>query len=196
MRIGRSVSKRLLSLCSSGHLWLSNLSYIRLLREFIYLAVILDAFSRHVIGWSLARQGGNPGISLTLAALDMALKSRTVTAGLIHHSDQGVQKAAQAYVNLLEAHGITISMSRTGNPFDNAMAESFIKTLKYEEVLLNEYETLEEALGQIEHFIEEVYNSKRLHSSLGYRPPVEYEQMVLKESHMHQSLAEPESVST
>lgn len=175
-----------------NQLWLSDITYIRLLREFVYLAVVLDAYSRRVIGWALSR---HIDTNLTLAALGMALDTRTVVPGLVHHSDQGVQYAAQAYIELLDAHDIVISMSRPGNPYDNAMAESFIKTLKYEEVLLNEYETLEDALENIGYFIEEVYNNKRLHSSLGYRPPVEFEEMAAEKPQVRLSLNKQETVS-
>lgn len=157
-----------------NQLWVADITYIRLLREFIYLAVILDAFSRRVLGWALSR---HLDTTLSLTALQMALNSRLIQPGLVHHSDQGVQYAAQEYIAVLRDHQITISMGRKGNPYDNAFAESFIKTLKYEEVLLKEYEHLPEAYANIAHFIEEVYNRKRLHSALGYRPPVEFEEL-------------------
>lgn len=161
-----------LVLTHPNQLWVADITYVRLVHEFVYLAVILDAFSRRAIGWALRC---HLDMQLSLSALEMALATRTVLPGLIHHSDRGVQYAAGNYTDLLTKNGIEISMSRRGNPYDNATAESFIKTLKHEEVLLNEYETLDEALANIGHFIEVVYNSKRLHSSLGYRPPVEFE---------------------
>jgi transposase InsO family protein len=145
---------------------------VQLAREFVYLAIILDAFSRRAIGWALRR---HLDTELSRSALEMALATRTVGPGLIHHSDRGVQYAAGDYTDILTKNSIVISMSRKGNPYDNAYAESFMKTLKYEEVLLREYETIDEATANIGHFIEMVYNSKRLHSSLGYRPPVEFE---------------------
>jgi putative transposase len=154
------------------HLWVADITYVRLPQEFVYLAVLLDAYSRRCIGWALGR---SLAAELALAALQMALATRQIRPGLVHHSDRGVQYASQAYTTLLKAHGIRISMSRTGNPYDNAQAESFIKTLKYEEVHLFEYENLTEARGRIGQFIEEVYNEKRLHSALGYRPPAEFE---------------------
>lgn len=154
-------------------LWVSDITYIRLLREFIYLAVILDAFSRRVIGWALGR---TLATELALSALRMALATRAATAGLVHHSDRGVQYASLDYTALLKERGVRISMSRRGNAYDNAQAESFMKTLKYEEVYLREYETLDEARACISHFLEAVYNRKRLHSALGYLPPVEFEQ--------------------
>jgi transposase InsO family protein len=155
-------------------LWVADITYIRLLREFVYLAVLLDAFSRRVIGWALKR---HLMTELTLSALQMALASRRVKPGLMHHSDKGKQYAAAEYVSLLIKHQIQISMSRTGNPYDNAKAERFMRTVKYEEVYLSDYQTLTEARVSISHFIEEVYNRKRLHSALGYRPPVEFEQL-------------------
>ena len=161
-----------LILTHPNQLWIADITYIRLVREFVYLAVMVDAFSRRSIGWALSR---HIDTQLSLDALTMALRTRSVTAGLIHHSDQGVQYAATEYTELLKAHGIAISMSRKGNPYDNATAESFIKTLKYEEVYLNEYETFQDALENIGHFLDTVYNQKRLHSALGYKPPVEFE---------------------
>jgi putative transposase len=161
-----------LSPSNINQLWLADITYIRLLREFIYLAVLLDAFSRRCIGWAISR---HINTQLTLAALQMALNTRTIHAGLIHHSDQGVQYAAADYVTVLQEHKIQISMSRTGNPYDNAKAERFMRTLKYEEIYMNDYETLAEVRASIEHFIEAVYNRKRLHSAIGYRPPAEFE---------------------
>jgi transposase InsO family protein len=153
-------------------LWVADITYIRLIAEFIFLAVILDAFSRRCIGWCLSRRIDT---NLTLTALRMALNKRHVSAALIHHSDQGVQYAANEYVELLRANHIRISMSRRANPYDNALAESFMKTLKYEEVHLFEYQNINEAHRRIGYFLEDVYNQKRLHSSLGYRPPCEFE---------------------
>ncbi len=155
-----------------NQLWIADITYVRLRLEFIYLAVILDAFSRRCIGWCLDR---HLRIDLALAALRMALADRAVVPGLVHHSDRGVQYAAHAYTDALAEHSIQISMSRRGNPYDNAQAESFMKTLKYEEVYVNDYETLEEARASIGHFVEDVYNQKRLHSALGYCPPAEFE---------------------
>jgi transposase InsO family protein len=163
---------RNLALSNINQLWVADITYIRLLREFIYLAVLLDAFSRRCIGWAISR---HIDTQLTLAALQMALYTRTIQPGLIHHSDQGVQYAATDYVAILREHKIEISMSRTGNPYDNAKAERFMRTLKYEEIYMNDYETLAEVRVSIEHFIEAVYNRKRLHSAIGYRPPVEFE---------------------
>ena len=153
-------------------LWRADITYIRLREEFVFLAVILDAFSRRVIGWALDR---NMEDELTLTALRMALSERSIQPGLVHHSDRGSQYASNDYTDLLKAHGIGISMSRKGNPWDNAACESFMKTLKYEEVLRNEYRDLAEARASIHEFLEKVYNRKRLHSALGYLPPVEFE---------------------
>jgi transposase InsO family protein len=153
-------------------LWVADITYIRLEEEFVYLAVILDAFSRRVIGWHLDQGLDN---SLTLHALRMALRERTVLPGLVHHSDRGVQYASHEYTQLLKDHGIDISMSRKANPWDNAACESFMKTLKYEEVYRTEYRNLAQARTGIGEFLEKVYNQKRLHSALSYRSPVEFE---------------------
>ncbi|MGB9204500.1 MAG: IS3 family transposase [Terriglobales bacterium] len=155
-----------------GQLWVADITYIRLEWEFVYLAVILDAFSRRVIGWALDR---TLAASLTLDALGMALAQRRPAPGLVHHSDRGVQYASTAYTDLLKANEIVISMSRRGNPYDNATCESFIKTLKYEEVYRTEYRDLAEARASIGVFLEQVYNQQRLHSALGYLPPAEFE---------------------
>ena len=161
-----------MNLTGVNQLWVADITYIRLETEFVYLAVVLDAFSRRVVGWALDR---TLEANLALDALSMALEQRQPGPGLVHHSDRGVQYACGEYTDLLKAHGITISMSRKGNPYDNAGCESFMKTLKYEEVYRQEYRDLVEARGSIEHFIEKVYNQKRLHSALGYVPPVEFE---------------------
>jgi transposase InsO family protein len=164
-----------LTLSSINQLWVADITYIRLAREFIYLAVILDAYSRRCIGWALEPY---LGAELALEALRMALASRPVAPGLVHHSDRGVQYASSVYTELLKEQGIRISMSRPGNPYDNAQAERFMRTLKYEEVYLFEYETVAEARARISQFLEEVYNQKRLHSAIGYVPPAEYEQQL------------------
>lgn len=157
--------------------WVCDITYIRILTAFVYLAVILDAFSRKVIGWAISLRIDT---ELTRAALRMAIEERGPSPGCIHHSDRGVQYAAHEYVDDLKAAGLRISMARKGNPYDNAQVESFIKTLKSEEVYLWDYKTLEDVKKRIPYFIEEVYNDKRLHSALGYCPPNEYEVLVAR----------------
>ncbi len=159
-------------LTAPDQLWRADITYIRLREEFVFLAVILDAYSRRVIGWALDRTMED---ELTLTALRMALSRRVIPAGLVHHSDRGSHYASNDYTDLLKAHSIEISMSRKANPWDNAACESFMKTLKYEEVLRNEYRDLPEARASIAEFLEKVYNQKRLHSALGYLPPAEFE---------------------
>jgi transposase InsO family protein len=156
-----------------NQLWVADITYIRLELEFVYLAVILDAFSRRVVGWALDR---TLEAVLVADALRRALQTRRPEPGLVHHSDRGVQYACADYTGILKDHGITISMSRKGNPYDNATCESFMKTLKYEEVYRQEYRDLAEARSSIAEFLNWTYNQKRLHSALGYRPPVEFEQ--------------------
>lgn len=177
-----------------GQVWQADLTYIQLGADFIYLAALIDGFSRRCVGWALSRK---PDQQLSLAALKMALEDHHTRLGLnptpislnsqklIHHSDQGVQYTADAYLDLLLQNHIRPSLSRRGRPTDNAKAESFFKTFKYEEVNLKEYETIEEARNNIQHFIEQVYNAKRLHSALGYLPPQEFEMQY----HQQQRLA-------
>lgn len=158
-----------------NQLWIADITYIRLMCEFVYLAVILDAFSRRVIGWALGR---TLEADLAVGALKKAITGGRVEPGLVHHSDRGIQYASRVYTHMLTLHGIRISMSRRGNPYDNAKAESFIKSLKYEEVYRTEYRDLKDARRRIGQFIESVYNRKRLHSALGYLPPAEFEQSI------------------
>jgi transposase InsO family protein len=159
-------------LTNINQLWVADITYIRLQWEFVYLAVVLDAFSRRCLGWALRRSLES---ALVLEALRMALMRRRPRPGLVHHSDRGIQYASRDYTAQLEQHGIRISMSRLATPYDNARAESFMKTLKYEEVYRTEYRDLEEARALIKQFLEKVYNQQRLHSALGYRPPLEFE---------------------
>jgi putative transposase len=159
--------------------WIADITYVRLPTTFCYLAALLDAYSRRCVGWHLSRFIDT---RLTLWALEMALSYRRPAVGLIHHSDHGVQYASSEYVLRLEEAGARISMAAVGNPYENAKAESFFRTLKMEEVYLKDYRDFEEAQQNIGEFIEEVYNEKRLHSSLGYLPPVEFEaQYALKD---------------
>jgi putative transposase len=161
-----------LAVTSIDQLWVADITYIRLQLEFVYLAVLLDAFSRRCLGWALQR---SLETVLALQALRMALRHRRPKPGLVHHSDRGVQYASRDYTAELQQHGIRISMSRTASPYDNAQAESFMKTLKYEEVYRTEYRNLEDARASIGAFLDKIYNRERLHSALGYRPPLEFE---------------------
>lgn len=163
---------RRLTPMATDQLWVGDITYIRLDEAFVYLAVILDAFSRKVIGWALQ---DHMKTELTLEALQMALETRNVTAGLIHHTDQGVQYACPTYIERLQSHGIQPSQSRPGCPYDNAMAESFMKTLKQEEIYASQYRNIDHLRSAMVEFIDTVYNTTRLHSALGYRPPDEYE---------------------
>jgi putative transposase len=172
-----------------NQLWRADITYVHLAQTFLYLAVILDAYSRRVVGWALSR---HIDAALTVEALEMALAQRTAMPGLVHHSDRGSQYACEEYIKVLKGHQIDISMSRKGNPYDNAMAESFMRTVKVEEVYINEYTSISDAFSNIEQFIEIVYNHKRLHSSLGYRTPDETEAEFY---HAQSTLAIPENVS-
>jgi transposase InsO family protein len=155
--------------------WVADITYIRILKGFVFVAAILDLYSRKAIGWALSRR---IDAELCIEALKAALQTRKPAPGCIHHSDRGVQYACREYIALLQAAQMQISMSRTANPYDNAHMESFFKTLKYEEVHLANYETYQDVIARIPHFIEEVYNRKRLHSALGYVPPEEFERAI------------------
>ena len=167
-----------MTLTGLNEAWVSDITYIRLPSGFCYLAAVLDAFSRRCVGWALSK---DIDTRLCLSALEMALVVRCPPLGLVHHSDRGVQYASIAYVTRLEEAGILSSMSAKANPYENAKAESFFKTLKTEEVYLKDYRTVEEAQAQAGAFIECVYNQKRLHSRLGYRSPVAFEATLINQ---------------
>ena len=170
-----------------NQVWVADITYIHLVKEYLYLAALLDYYSRKAIGYCLSQ---NINTQLTLDALTMAIERRKPEAGVIHHSDQGVQYASHEYVHLLKSQGFRISMAAKGNPFENAVIESFFKTLKHEEVYLWEYRTREDARKRIGPFIELVYNRKRLHSSLGYRPPEEFEALEARKKQAQTTLIE------
>ena len=162
-----------------NQVWVSDITYIRIATCFVYLAVVIDLYSRRVVGWAIARGLGR---ELALGALRMALESRKPPEGCIHHSDRGVQYACHEYVELLKKNKLQVSMAAKGNPYENPVAESFMKTLKREEVHLWNYETYTEVIERLPYFIEEVYNKKRLHSSLGYLPPNEFERLAVQKT--------------
>ena len=162
-----------MKLTGIDQLWVADITYIRLQAEFVYLAVILDAFSRKVVGWALDRTLAS---RLAIAALEQAITKRQPPPGVVHHSDRGVQYACEEYIAILEKQRMIPSMSRPANPYDNASCESFMKTLKREEIHANQYDDLEHLRANIAEFIEQYYNRQRLHSALGYRSPEEFEQ--------------------
>jgi putative transposase len=162
-----------------NQVWVADITYIRIKTGFVYLAVVLDIYSRKIVGWAISpRIDGE----LTIAALNDAIKKRNPPRGVFHHTDRGVQYAYSEYVKILEENGFHISMSAKGNPYDNAFAESLMKTLKYDEVYLWDYESWNDVLERLPNFIEEVYNKKRLHSGIGYLPPAEFEKSLEEKS--------------
>jgi len=173
--VSRNLARHM-ELSGINQLWVADITYIRLRKQFLYLAVILDAFSRRVVGWSLEDSLYAP---LVLRALRMAIEERQPGPGLVHHSDRGMQYACEEYMALLEQHGIESSMSRPGNPYDNAKCESFIKTLKQEEIYTRQYRDRADLELHIAEFLEEYYNRRRLHSALGYRSPLSFERSLV-----------------
>lgn len=164
-----------MSLDNINQVWVADITYIRIETCFVYLAAIMDLYSRRIVGWAISKHIDK---DLCLEALAMAIEKRRPPRGLIHHSDRGVQYASHVYTDMLKQHGIHISMSAKGNPYENAFCESLMKTLKYEEILLKNYETMTDVLMNLPRFIEEVYNKKRLHSSIGYKSPVMFESLL------------------
>jgi putative transposase len=177
LRVRLNLAARM-ELTGIDQLWVADITYIRLAEEFLFLAVVLDAFSRRVVGWSLDER---LDAGLAVAALRQAIDLRQPAPGLVHHSDRGVQYASNAYVNLLLEHGIQPSMSRAGNPYDNARCESFMKTLKQEEIHTRQYRDRTDLEAHIGEFIERYYNRRRLHSALNYRSPEAFEQSLLNQ---------------
>jgi putative transposase len=170
---------RRMTLTGIDQLWVADITYIRLQAEFVYLALVLDAFSRRIVGWKLDRRLAS---RLATEALEMAITTRRPLPGLVHHSDRGIQYASGEYVAILKKHGMVPSMSRPANPYDNASCESFIKTLKREEIYANDYDNLEHLRSNIEEFIGRYYNQERLHSALGYRSPDEFEEQARQQN--------------
>jgi putative transposase len=181
-----------MTLTGTNQLWVADITYIRLQREFVYLAVILDAFSRKVVGWALDRTLAS---RLPVAALQHAIDQRQPRPNLVHHSDRGVQYWSGDYLKVLQQNRIIPSMSRPGNPYDNASCESFLKTLKREEIHVNDYQDLRHLYANVEAFIEHYYNRRRLHSALGYRAPEDFEEEIEQLSAVPNSAAATMSFS-
>jgi len=177
LEIALNLARRM-KLTGIDQLWVADITYIQVWGEFVYLAVVLDAYSRRVVGWELSRSLGE---GLALRALEMAIRSRKPAVGLVHHSDRGAHYASGEYVALLEKHQMVASMSRPGNPYDNAKCERFMQTLKREEIYASAYRDLEHLRENLEEFIDRYYNKKRLHSALGYRSPQEFERALAKQ---------------
>jgi transposase InsO family protein len=166
-----------MKLTGPNQLWATDITYIKLLKEFVYLSAIIDVYTRKIVGWAISRELSH---EFCLKSLEIALNTHNPPQGIIHHSDRGVQYTCETYVQTLEKSGFKISMSRVATPEDNAFIESFFKTLKREEVYARNYEKMEDVIKQLPKFIDEIYNSKRLHSSLGYKTPEEFEAEIAK----------------
>ena len=164
-----------LTIDGPNQVWAGDITYIRINNGFVFLAVLLDLYSRKIIGWAISKKIDG---KLTLDALTMAIQRRTPPKGVIHHSDRGVQYLSNDYVDTLKENGFHISCSRKANPYDNAWTESFMKTLKHEEIYMGHYETYLDVIERLPYFLEEIYNKKRLHSSIGYLPPEEFEELI------------------
>ncbi len=175
-----------------NQVWVADITYIRVKYGFVYLSAVMDLYSRNIVGWAISKR---IDARLCITAMIAAIEQRNPPQGLIHHSDRGVQYACNEYRELLELNGIVASMSAKGHCYDNAFMESFFKTLKAEEVYLTEYETIEDVEKNIPRFIEAVYNRKRLHSSLGYKSPVEYERLAVQGKKLLENLGIPTVVN-
>lgn len=165
-----------LKLTAPNQVWATDITFIKLMKEFVYLSAVIDIYTRQIVGWSVSK---NLSHEFCLKSLEVAIRRRKPPEGIIHHSDRGVQYVSEPYVDYLNQHGFKISMSKVGTPEDNAFIEAFFKTLKYEEVYFRNYQTMKDVINNLPRFIDEVYNTKRLHSSLGYKTPDEFEREIL-----------------